>query len=259
MAGTVVRSAARDLVIPLHSIYEQDAVTIATQNPRHSVGDKIQMSDGRVFHYASNGTAGALVAGHVLQNAATVANHWNMVCAVAAIGATRISITPTTASMTKNQYANGYVWVNAGTGLGQCYKIKSHLAITLATAGYLELYDPLVVAIDATSRATVSPSPWSGVIDMPATISGYPVGVAPIAVSQSTATIKYYFWCQTWGPCCVLAGGTQVITTPQMSVGHDAGGVIVEAAHAIPTVGWLMNGLQVTDAEYVGCFLRISQ
>ncbi len=255
----VVRTAARDEVIPLHSIYEYDAVTIATDNPRHSIGDKCRMSDGRVFHYASNGTAGALTIAKLLQNAVTVTGHWNMVSAVAAIGATRIAITPNTTSMTKNQYANGYVFVTVGTGLGQCYKIKSHLAITLATVGYLELYDPLVVALDATSYLAVYPSPWKEVITQPSTATGCCVGLPVIAIPQSTATVTYYFWAQTWGPCCVYAAGTQVIGTPQMTIGTADGGVIVAAAHGIQRIGVLLNALQVTTAQYVGCFLQIAQ
>jgi hypothetical protein len=182
-----------------------------------------------------------------------------MACTVAALGTRRIPFTPGTTNITQNQYANGYAWINAGVGAGMYYKIKSHLAIALSVAGYLELYDPLVVALDATSKVTITPNPWKGLIEFPTTLTGIPMGVAPIAVTQSTATITYYFWAQTWGPCCILAGGTQVITTPDVHPGTRAGGVIVEATTGVPTMAWLLNGLQVTDNEFAGCFLRISQ
>jgi hypothetical protein len=259
--GYVVRTAARDEVIPLHSIYEYDAVTIASQLPKHQIGDKCRMSDGRVYHYARNGTAAALVAANLLQNAVTVADHWNMVATViSAIGDTKIFLLPTTAVITKDYYANGYLWVNEGAGLGMCYKIKKNDYCALVTGGYAYLYDPLVVATAAASNITVVANPWQGVIQCPAVPTGIPVGVAPIAVPQSTATIHYYFWAQTWGPCCISnANAAQVIGTPRMTQGTTAGGVIVAAAHGIPEIGWLLNGLQVTAVEAVGCFLRISQ
>lgn len=256
--GWVVRSGAGSSVVPAHSVYEYDAVTIGTDIPKHQVGDRAIMSDGRVFHYALNGGV-ALGAGAIVQNAVTISGHQNMTSGVVAIGETTLIITPATTNMTKNYYANGYAWVNAGTGLGQIYKIKSHLAITLSVVGYLQLYDPLVVALDATSKITVAPSPWKGTIIIATTVSGIPVGIPLVVVPATTSTIEYYYWAQTWGPCCVLAGGTQVITTPRQTIGHDAGGVIVGAAHGIPDIGWLLNGLQVTDAEYCGTFLRISQ
>ena len=256
--GYVVKSGAGSSVIPAHSIYEYDTITIDAEIPKHQVGDRMIMSDGRVFHYALNGGV-ALGAGALVQNAVTISGHQNMTSGVVAIGETTLIITPATTNMTKNYYANGYAWVNIGTGYGQCYKIKSHLAITLSVVGYMQLYDPIIVALDATSKITVAPSPWKGTIILATTISGIPVGVPLIAVPATTATIEYYYWAQTWGPCCILAGGTQVITTPRQTVGHDAGAVIVGAAHGIPDVGWLLNGLQVTDAEYCGTFLRISQ
>jgi len=257
--GYVVKTMDRDEVIPRHSIYEYDAVTIGVDTPKHKVGQKCRLSDGRVFHYALNGGV-ALVAPNLLQNAVTVANHWNMVSAVAAIGETQVSLVPTTANITKNQYANGYLWVNAGTGIGQCFKIRSNPAITATVAGLFQLYDPLVVALDATSRITIAYNPWANVIQCPAVPTGIPVGVTPIAVPATTATIEYYFWCQTWGPCAITnAAAAQVIGTPAMTQGTTAGGVIVGASITIPVVGWLYNSLQVTASEAVGCFLRISQ
>lgn len=257
--GYVVKTGARDEVIPLHSIYEYDTVTIGAGYPKHSVGDKCRMSDGRVFHYALNGGV-ALVAANLLQNAVTVADHWNMVGAVTVIGETKISVVPTTAPIAKNYYSNGYLFINTGTGIGQCYKVKSNPAIVHTVAGFINIYDPLVVALDATSRLTLFANPWQSVIQCPAVPTGIPVGVAPIAVPATTATIQYYCWTQTWGPCCITnAAAGMLIGTPRLTQGTTAGGVIIGAAHGIPEVGVLLNGLQVAASHAIGCFLRISQ
>ena len=258
--GYVVKTGARDEVIPLHSIYAYDAVTIGAGFPKHQLGDKCRMSDGRVYHYALNG-AGILTAANLLQNAVTIVGHNNMVATViTAIGETKIFLLPLTNVIAKNYYTNGYLWVNEGAGLGMCYKIKSNTLCALLTGGYAYLYDPLVVATAAASNITVVANPWQGAIQCPAVPTGIPIGVAPIAVPATTATIEYYFWAQTWGPCAITnAAAGQIIGTPRMTQGTTAGGVIVAAADGIPDVGWLLNGLQVAASEAVGCFLRISQ
>jgi len=259
--GYVVKTAARDEVIPLVSIYDYDAVTIGVGLSKHQIGDKCRMSDGRVFHWALNGIAGALVAGNVVQNSVTPAGHRNMTpTELSAIGETKVQIVPVTTNVVKGEYANGYLWVNAGAGAGIMYKVKSNLAITASAAGYIYLYDPLKVAtVVATSKISLVRNPWYGTIKAATTVSGIPVGVAPIAVPATTSTIQYYYWCQTWGPAVALAGGTQVITTPGQTAGGAAGAAIVQAAVGIPQIGMLYNGLQVTDTEYNGIFLTISQ
>lgn len=263
--GYVVKTGARDEVIPLKSIYEYDAVTIGSGISKHQVGDKCRMSDGRVYHWALNGIAGALVAGNVIQNSVTPVGHRNMTPTVlSAIGETKVQTVPVTTNIAVNEYANGYLWMNAGAGAGIMYKVKSNPAIALTVAGYIYLYDPLVVAtVVATSKISLARNPWYGVIQAAVTVSGIPVGVAPIAVPASTGVtagyISYYFWAQTWGPSVVLAGGTHVITTPAETAGGAAGAAIVQAAVGIPQIGTLYNGLQITTGEYNGIFLTISQ
>ena len=260
--GYVVRTAARDEVIPLVSIYNYQAVTIGVDKSKHAIGDKCRMSDGRVFHWALNGTAGALVAGNVVQNSVTAVGHNNMTPTLGSdIGETSVQIVPVTTSLIENEYANGYLWVSdaAGPGAGIMYRIKSNPAIVLTVAGYIQLYDPIIVALTTTSRVTLVRNPWYGTIKAPSTVSGMPVGVAPIAIPASTATVLYYYWAQTWGPSVVLAGGTHVITTPALSAGGADGAAIVKAGHGIPQIGMSLNGLQVTSGDFNGVFLTISQ
>jgi len=258
--GYVVKTGSRDEVIPLVSIYEYDAVTVGAGFSKHQIGDKCRMSDGRVYHWALNGAV-ALTAGRLVQNSVTPTGHRNMTPTVlSAIGETKVQTVPVTTNVTANEYANGYLWMNAGAGAGIMYKVKSNPAIALTVAGFIYLYDPLVVAtVVATSKVSLVRNPWYGTLVMPTTITGIPVGVNPIAVPATTAAIQYWYWCQTWGPATILAGGTQVVGTPGVTPGTRVGGVIVQAAYGIPVVGQLYNGLQVTDNENMGIFLQISQ
>jgi len=259
--GYVVRSAARDEVIPLKSIYEYEAVTLPGISS-HQIGDKCRMSDGRVYHWARNGGV-ALVAGNLLQNAVQSPGHFSLVpYAAAAIGDLEVQLTMATTLVVKNEYANGYLWAAVTPGLGNPYRIRSNNATTVVTGVCtFKLYDPIIVAYTvAASKIAIARNPWYGVIQCPATPTGIVVGVAPVAVPATTALIEYYSWVQTWGPATILnANAAQVIGTPRMTQGTTAGGVIVAAAHGIPEVGLLMNPLQVGANEGVGCFLRISQ
>lgn len=258
--GYVIRTGSRDEVIPLLSIYEYDTITVGAGISKHQIGDKCRLSDGRVFHWALNGAV-ALTAGRLVQNSVTPIGHRNMTPTVlSAIGDTSVQIVPVTTNIAVNEYANGYLWMNAGDGAGIMYKVKSNPAIVAASAGYIYLYDPLQVAtVVATSKISLARNPWYGTLVMPTSITGIPVGVCPIAVPATTAAIQYSYWCQTWGPATVLAGATQVITTPWVAPGTRVGGVIVQAVAGVPTVGMLYNSLQVTDNENMGVFLQISQ
>jgi len=257
--GDVVRTAARDEVIPLKSIYEYDAVTIGSGISKHKVGDKCRMSDGRVYHWALNGAV-ALTPGLVVQNSVTPIGHRNTTPTLASdVGETKIQIVPVTTAVVANEYANGYLWSNVTPGEGIMYRIKSNPAIVAAVAGYIQLYDPLIVAFSTASRISLARNPWYGTLAVAVTVSGMPVGLAPISVPATTSTIQYYYWAQTWGPAAVLAGGTLVVTTPCLSAGGVAGGAIVKAGHGIPEIGMMYNNLQITDTEYASIFLRISQ
>jgi len=258
--GYGVKTGSRDEVIPLISIYEYDAVTIGAGISKHQIGDKCRMSDGRVYHWSLNGAV-ALTAGRLVQNSVTPIGHRNMTPTVlSALGETKVQTVPVTTDVVANEYANGYLWMNAGAGAGIMYKVKSNPAIVATAAGFIYLYDPLVVAtVVASSKVSLARNPWYGTLVMPTTITGIPVGVNPIAVPATTASIQYWYWCQTWGPATVLAGGTQVIGTSAVTPGTRAGGVIVEAANGIGVVGRLYNSLQVTDNENMGIFLQISQ
>lgn len=169
-----------------------------------SFGAKASTADGRTYRYCKAG-ASALVAGKVFDGPASVANHKNVTCAVAAVGASSITVTLGATAATANQYADGVIVINDVTGQGFTYGIKSHPAADSAATLKLTLHadETVLEALDATSQASLVANRYNGVIIHAATETGVPVGVA---IKDITAAS--YGWIQTGGPVACLSDAT---------------------------------------------------
>lgn len=212
--------------------------------PVHELGTRAALSDGRVFYYASN-SGSAIAAGQVVSAPAIGANFTNIaVSANAAIGATSVSVTlGGSSTVAANAYAGGYLVVNDATGEGYTYKIKGHAAVSSSTAMTVDLWDPIVVALVAsTSEVTLMKSPWADVVASPST-AVLPVGVAPVAVGAGSTTVQY-FWAQTWGVSAVLDTDTSAIGT-EAALSATAGAVAgIGGAGTTQTIGvFLVAGI----------------
>ena len=102
---------------------------VQTSDQRHKLGTRMVFDDGRAFRYVEVGAAD-IAAGAVVQAAAGVANHdMDLAIATASSGATAVTVTLGATAATKNQYKDGYIYINdGGTGEGHVYKIKSNPA-----------------------------------------------------------------------------------------------------------------------------------
>ena len=171
------------------SIYKESTT------PAHKLGTRLQLGC-RVFYYAKAGeglTAGKMVAFTAdkdLEETVTVAH---------GIGTTALTITAASA-ITKDQYAEGMLIVDQGTGAGDQYIIKSNAAIASGT-GLVTIYEPGLMTAWSTSDTDIAlwTNPFYGVTQVAAaTASG--AGIPLIYITGST----YYFWLQTYGPAGVL-------------------------------------------------------
>lgn len=190
----------------------------ATAN--YPLGTKVKFPDRREFIYCKAGGV-ELAPALMCQAPVQVANYTEQVQTAYgwSKGATTGTILITTgATPAANAWAEGYMIVNKGTGLGQAYRIKSNTSH--ATIPTVVLYDPIVTAFAATSEITIVASPFNGTIVAPATtLTGIPVGVPLL-----TVTLGYYYWSQVKGPCAMTVdtGDTVVIGEPVGSAGTNA-------------------------------------
>jgi hypothetical protein len=192
-------------------------------------GDKGRTVDGREFVYCQAGAAGALVVGNVIQTAAELTNHDNLTPAAAAVGALTVTVTLGNTAATENQYAGGLLVIDTTPGLGYSYLIESHPAANASATCEFTIAAPGVqVALTTDSRVTLTPNPWKGVIQAPATtLTGAIVGVCTYPIGASE-----YGWLQVKGPCGVLAAGTIAVGAVAISPSGTAGAVVTDPANA---------------------------
>jgi hypothetical protein len=185
---------------------EKITSSVQTANP---LGTRMELPDGRAFYYAqAAGTA--LAAGAITQGAATVTAHDMdlVVTAAAAIGARTIAVTLGATLSAKDQYKDGYVYVNDGAGEGHIYKIAGNNAVAASGGMTIQLYQTDVVreALTTSSLVGLVVNPYKDVIVYPASVTGQAVGVPATEIAADA-----FGWLQTAGPASVLCDVASVV------------------------------------------------
>jgi len=186
---------------------------------QHQLGAMGETADGRIFRYALMGEAISM--GYMTQSPAIDSLTVKMsVTAAAAIGAKQIVFTHAATTSAENEYADGFVTVSYGTGIGQTLKISSHAAFTSGgTSSVLNLEDPLIVALDTTSRISLAHNPWRKVL-MDTSVVTCPTGGALRAFTSG-----YYGWLQTRGVFGAFAHSAGSAGVPVICDATTAGAV----------------------------------
>ena len=227
------------------SVFSGSPLTTNEAAPSHALGEKMFTPDGRAYRYVKVGAL-ALVVGNVLQGIAEDTGEQGLTPVAADAGA--LTITTSAITVTKDQYAGGFVIVTVTPGLGYQYKIKSHPAST-AAACVITLEDPIQVALTTTSRIDLVPNIYSGVIQSLAATSDAIVGVAVCPI-----TALYYGWIQTNGVASVLADGALAVGDSIFASDNLAGGAesgVNAATEALPYIGVAVTGVATGECGAV--------
>lgn len=219
-----------------------------------ATGQMIQGVNGKLYRYALVGGSN-LVMGNLLQNAAEDTQFINLGITAAAVGDTFLTVTNGTTTITANQFDGGSVMVyTAGTvAIGDEYTIVGHTTGTSGATILVYLDRPVRTAMSTSAKLTMRRSPWSGVIQFPATTqTGIPVGVAIVA-----NTTAQYGWVQTHGLASVLSdGSTFAVGSDLGTPSGTAGAVTVFAAGTTHNmIGYAMQA--AASAHAIAVFLRI--
>jgi len=222
------------------------------------LGTKAVQGD-KVYRYCKNSSAALTVIGSALQAPAPIHADCQDDIVVAAsagetyaIGSNTINLTSTANIAaapwsTKDGGKEGYVYVNGGTGIGMCRKIKSHAAFSGTSSTLVEVYDGWTVApIAGDTECGIIENPYSNVV-VAAALTTMPVGVNPLAVTAS-----YYFWAQTGGPAAVICHAAIAIGTMAI-VGTTAGEVDPMSAFTTEVIiGYMLTpGIKDNDAAMI--------
>lgn len=215
-----------------NAMFKGDIYTSST-TPLYPVGMKIVRADGAEYvysHFGAASAAGTVVAQDLSES--SVVDTDNAVIAPAsavavpgevlrpgAIGSVYVELT--LAGVTANQFAGGYLSITDDTGEGYQYRIRGNTATGDPATGNirLHLYDPLKVALDATSDIAITGCLYANL--EPAT-AATDDNVAGVTVAAQAAAD--YGWVQTEGVATVLTAGTVVLSESVM-VGAVAGSV----------------------------------
>jgi len=231
-------------------LYEVDVDPFAQSSTQQYPLGTLLIEGERAWRYCLNGGV-ALVPGFTVQSAAiaSAGHSMDMVTAAAVVGALTVTVTPVTANVTANQYKDGYLFVNDLVGEGQCFKIKSNPAITAAATGVITLYDPVTLALDATTLTGLRVNPFSGVIVTPVTtLTGIVLGASQIPV-----TAAYYAWIQSAGPAAINGIGTLVLGKNAIAPTGTTAGCVGPAtiAYGEQVVGKVMNVCASTNKSLI--------
>ena len=227
-----------------------------SSTPKHPIGEKIEVSDGRCFRYAKfeTATAASYLVSQDVSATCIVETDGKLIVGSGdgssnAIGSTvvRWLDSGTVGSATANQYAGGYLHTTDDTGEAYQYRIKTNTAAS-SNSILITLYDPLVVACSASTDAAITGNLWNRV--HAATPTDYIVS----GVSLRAVTVDYYAWVQTAGLATVLSNGAIPIGSNVTLSDDVAGAVQAKDAETEPQVGFA--AYLSDDTGHVGVVLN---
>ena len=240
----------------IYGDFGSEKVTNTTK--KRALGTILELPDGREFKYVLNGS-GAITSGKLASSAAMIGNHdMDLTTAAASVGDTSITVTLGATAATKDQYADGYIYTNDGTGQGQVYRIASNpaadgsatLAVTLASN------DPVSVALDSTTESGLAVNPYSGIVVSPTSVTNRTLGVTATDIAANA-----YGFVQTKGLASVLVSGTVVAGEPLRVAGATTAGAAMAldrdgSGENEQEIGVVHNVVAVTT-DYCLAFLNI--
>ncbi len=209
-------------VLPTGTSSGQSVYSVVTE-PRHAVGTRGVLQDGRVFEYVRSKHATAIGKGKLVTYDPVAAAVDKLAVGVAsAIGATTQSVT--VASATDNLYAGSWLSIDDDAGEAELYRIISHPLHASETVFTLDR--PLVVATTTSTTVTIVNDANAVKISAGVVVQTQPVevaaGVTLVSVGAGDTT-NQYFWVQKSGLANVLfSAGVGAVGQP-VYAGADAG------------------------------------
>lgn len=229
-------------------IFASDVHSTST-SALHPLGTLGFTSDGRKYRYGGAGGAD-LDPGKLVVAATQAANHENMACAAAAIGATSVTVTLGATAATANQYAGGYLVINDVTGEGIAYLVSGHPAADSAGSLTVSLAEPITVALDANSQASLVLNPYKSTVISATDQADMPIGVPNVTIASGS-----YGWIQSCGVAAVWADET-VTAGRAVTIGTGTAGQVETLDGAgEPQVGIALQA--AVDTEYRAVYLTI--
>ena len=200
--------------------------------------------DGRnAYRYCGISSAGAVIAGKLIQQqVGTGADHEAMAPTEnTAIGSTSISIETDGTDLTADGYNGGYLWISAGTGIGQFWEIKDTPAHDHSDdpTAVIQLYGKVTVALaTGDSKIDMVKNPFGDGVVAPVAETGAVIGATVVGMAASS-----FGWLKINGPLAMITQGTCVIgNAAYRATSTTAGAVSPGTDNVHYLVGQVMAG-----------------
>lgn len=235
---------------------DQDVRTTSTTPGGAVLGQEMPTSDGKTFVYAANtSTSLTLVAGKLTQGAVGTANHLNRTGVTTVAGQQQVTFAVGATLVSSNQYLQGYLVVNKGTGAGQALLIAGNTSAVSSGSPTINLEDDIITATAvADSKFSLYPNVYSACLlyAHASPNTSIPTGVPNVTVPVATATTapSTYYWSQVGGECSVLADAATWVGTFDGIIASTLtdGAVGIQATATIqPTLGYSLDTLVSTE------------
>jgi hypothetical protein len=228
---------------------------------KHRVGTRMQLADGRVYYYGV--CAEALAAGLLCYSKPMNAAQTAMITGVAADAGSKVveGMTVGSEEVLANEFAEGFMYTQKIAATGYTYKIKSNTSGASGGTMTINLYDPIQVAITASTEVGFAYNPFWALLGPTGVQTSQPAGVAPRGVVTSGS----YAWIQTWGVCAMGSD-----TAGHLGIGHAVHasteeGYVVGIANSTVTTGTGLGypkvgnfyGAVAVDAEWTPVMLQL--
>lgn len=242
--------------------YGDEKTQSSTKIGNLPLGQRMILPDGRVFAHAKAGGT-ILVRGKLTMSEDTEDGHDDSLELPSSVGAGDTTFTVTMAGtvITKNQYEDGYLTVNADTAGGEMYKIRGNSPAASVTAATIELYpgDGIVTAWgSATTEVGLRTNEFTGLLLFKArTCVGIPAGIPTMEIAANR-----YFWVQRRGVAGCYVGGSHVLGESLVASTADDGALMPWAGSTAATVSWENEKLAYShtvqaSTEYGLCYLTL--
>jgi len=192
--------------------------------PRWAIGTHFYRSDGCIFvysHFGADTTPGFLIAPDASESSqAESANTMIAPVVTYKVDSEPGNIYPgsigshyivaTLASITADQFAGGTLVTTEGTGVAYSYRVKGNTATNDPATGKirLQLWEPIQVAISATTDWTITASLWA---NLEGATAATDLCLGGVTCSSMDVSAKSYGYVQTKGPVGILLDGTVAI------------------------------------------------
>jgi len=239
------------------ALYEESATK------KHALGTMRLTEDGRIFIYCKAGSSN-LAAAHLCTYLTTFTSE-DTVTVAHASGTTTVTVTAS--GVSADDFADGYLFVDEGTGIGEIYRIKSNTATDGSGLIQVTLYDELKTAWSTSDTdVTLVKNPYGGLVVNPVDAQQ-----RPVVVTQRPVTANYYFWGLAKGIGTIkmdvasAAGQTKSEKLIYCSTNHAGQGMLIANPDTSSStdlvgrhvVGWIIEEADIGDDKATLAFIDL--